>query len=325
MKVFFEKSDNDKLISKLGFGTWGLGGEAYGEISYNHAVEVVRHAYNSGIRFFDTAPLYGSGRSESILGHALELFNPESFQIVTKIGLYFDSSSGQEFHNFSEAQIRDSIQDSKNRLQREKLDLILFHSPEETHFPMIFQYLQKNYRENATHLTGKFGVSLKKPTDVDFFISTSAVSAFEFNLSLMDQRAYQTTLNTTKLAGFLRIGRTPYNFGFLTDNPPGGKPPSKETNQHLSRWSQIQFDKWHRFREIWLSIADENNLKLQDLALSFVLSSDLVDVVIPGFMDFEQIDSAISTVRRGRLSTETIHKLRQIYLRENSFHSLQSK
>ena len=64
MKVFFEKSDNDKLMSKLGFGTWGLGGEAYGEISYNHAVEVVRHAYNSGIRFFDTAPLYGSGRSE---------------------------------------------------------------------------------------------------------------------------------------------------------------------------------------------------------------------------------------------------------------------
>ena len=55
------------MNKKLGIGTWGLGGEDYGKISSTQAYKLLFKSYNSGINFFDTAPLYGNGRSEKHL------------------------------------------------------------------------------------------------------------------------------------------------------------------------------------------------------------------------------------------------------------------
>lgn len=66
----------------IGFGSWPLGGIAYGPVSQADALLAVEHALDSGIRLFDTANIYGSGRAEAILGMALD--GVATIEIVTK-------------------------------------------------------------------------------------------------------------------------------------------------------------------------------------------------------------------------------------------------
>ena len=79
-----------KKISPIGFGTWGFSNNSYGRISKSKANKLLIHAYKKGINFIDTAPSYGSGRAEKIIGLFLKNKNikRENIFIASKCGLY---------------------------------------------------------------------------------------------------------------------------------------------------------------------------------------------------------------------------------------------
>ena len=74
---------NRELTSKIGFGCWGLGGDAYGTISESNAKETILTALNCGITFFDTSPIYGYGKSELLLGKYLP--KNSEIKVATKV------------------------------------------------------------------------------------------------------------------------------------------------------------------------------------------------------------------------------------------------
>jgi aryl-alcohol dehydrogenase-like predicted oxidoreductase len=75
-------------LSEVGFGAGPLGG-FYGAVDHDTAIATVRAAYALGIRYFDVAPLYGHGRSELLLGHALREMPRDDFVLSSKVGRYF--------------------------------------------------------------------------------------------------------------------------------------------------------------------------------------------------------------------------------------------
>jgi len=315
MKLKFEPELRAQSLAKLGFGTWGLGGSSYGLVSEVQASQLISYAYGNGIRLFDTSPLYGDGRSEKILGNTLKEYPRSTYTIITKAGLY--NSGSEEMRDFSESAISNSLAESLERLRINHIDYFLLHSPTslEINCGKVNNFGLGVKISDGT--IGNFGVSLKSPADYFLVDDMKSIQVIEFNYSLMDQRAGFMDNDDEKIKSLFKIARTPYNFGFLTDSPPGKRPPASPL-KHLSNWPQKQFDVWHASRKVWERIGKDNNLSLQDLALSFVLSSDFVDLVIPGFMNTGHILSAIDSANRGPLTKESRDSLTQIYLENES-------
>ena len=315
MRLTFESDLHRESLSKLGFGTWGLGGNAYGSVSEDHASQLISYAYARGIRTFDTSPLYGDGRSEGLLGDALRGVPRETYTLITKGGLY--DSGSEELRDFSEVALNRSLVASLLRLRTDHVDYFLLHSPtpEEIASGKANQYGLGSAIEDG--IIRRFGVSLKSPANYSLVNDLKSIRAIEFNFSLMDQRAGFLSEKEANTEALFKIARTPYNFGFLTSKPPEKSPPTSPL-VHLKNWSQQQFDIWHASREIWAKIAQSNMLSLEDLALTFVLSSDFVDLVIPGFMKAEHIDSAVATAKRGPLTKASRDYLVDIYQENES-------
>ena len=126
MKKRFVKSINNE-VSEIGFGTWQLAqNDTWGTMSEQDAINLVKTAYKSGVNMFDTAPGYGGGSSEKILGKALKGVR-EHVVINTKVG---HGPNGE--YEFTEEGIRTSIQRSMKNLQTNYLDSVILHNPNKT-------------------------------------------------------------------------------------------------------------------------------------------------------------------------------------------------
>ena len=78
-------STSDRQVSEIGLGCWQLGGADWGAIDDGKAFEILATAMDSGITFFDTADVYGAGRSEELIGRFLKQ-NPSEVFVATKLG-----------------------------------------------------------------------------------------------------------------------------------------------------------------------------------------------------------------------------------------------
>jgi aryl-alcohol dehydrogenase-like predicted oxidoreductase len=130
-------------ITRVGFGAWAVGGGGWkfgwGNQQDAESVRTIRQAVEYGINWVDTAPVYGLGRSEQIVGEALRgLPDADRPYVFTKCGLLFDlddPDSGP--HNvLAPASVRREVEDSLRRLQVERIDLYQVHWPPEDGTPL---------------------------------------------------------------------------------------------------------------------------------------------------------------------------------------------
>jgi len=122
-----------KSVSRIGLGTWAIGGLEWGAVSHADAVATCLGALDRGINFIDTAPIYGHGRSEEIVGKAIRDYGSrEAFFIATKCGLNWDIAPGQPgvFADSTPARLRLELEDSLRRLGIDCIDLYQVHWPD---------------------------------------------------------------------------------------------------------------------------------------------------------------------------------------------------
>ena len=113
-----------RVVSEVGLGTWQIGGN-WGDVTDETALATLRAAYEAGTTFFDTADVYGDGRSERLIGRFLkESKTRERLFIATKLGRRGDPGWPK---NFVRDVVRKHTEDSLSRLGVEALDLTQFH------------------------------------------------------------------------------------------------------------------------------------------------------------------------------------------------------
>ena len=137
-------SSSDLNISAVTFGAWAAGGWMWGGTERTEAVNAIKAAYNSGVTSIDTAPAYGQGASEEIVGKAIKDIPRDKVQILTKYGLRWDSKSGEFFfksvdnkgnpiemykHASKESVIHE-CEESLRRLGTDYIDLYQAHWPD---------------------------------------------------------------------------------------------------------------------------------------------------------------------------------------------------
>jgi aryl-alcohol dehydrogenase-like predicted oxidoreductase len=117
------------VVSRIGLGTWAIGGWMWGGTDEAQSIRTIHEALDRGITLFDTAPVYGFGRSEEILGKALAQDGRRKRAVIaTKVGL--DWRDGAPFRNGSRERIMKEVDDSLRRLQTDVIDLYQVHWPD---------------------------------------------------------------------------------------------------------------------------------------------------------------------------------------------------
>jgi hypothetical protein len=114
--------------SRIGLGTWAIGGWLWGGTEESDAIKTIHAALDSGINLIDTAPVYGFGRSEELVGKALQGGRRADAISATKVGL--DWGSGKILRNSTPARLRQELEDSLRRLKTDVIDIYQVHWPD---------------------------------------------------------------------------------------------------------------------------------------------------------------------------------------------------
>ena len=159
-------SGTNLQASRVGLGTWAIGGWMWGGTDERESIRTIRAALDKGINVIDTAPAYGFGRSEEIVGKAVtEYGHRDTVIIATKVGLEWQD--GHVVRNATRARLLREIEDSLRRLQTSYIDLYQVHWPdplvpvEETAAIMALLYQQGKIRA--------IGVSNYSPQEMERF------------------------------------------------------------------------------------------------------------------------------------------------------------
>ena len=116
-------------VSRMGFGSAPIGNSQ--NVSVEQAVATIHYALEHGITLFDTAPLYGAGRAEEILGVALSGVPRSEFVLSTKVGRILDESTRTLTFDYSRDGVMRSLESSLKRLKLDQVDLLLIHDPDD--------------------------------------------------------------------------------------------------------------------------------------------------------------------------------------------------
>src|ERR1700688_3888308 len=126
---FAQIAGTNLRISRVGLGTWAIGGWMWGGSDEREAIRTIQAAFGHAINLVDTAPVYGFGNSEEIVGKAIGGANLRDRAIIaTKVGL--DWKDEKPFRNASRARILEEVDASLKRLQTDRIDIYQVHWPD---------------------------------------------------------------------------------------------------------------------------------------------------------------------------------------------------
>lgn len=114
-------------VSEVGLGTWGMGGDRYGRADDAESRRAILRALELGVNHIDTAPIYGNGRSEEVVGSAIAGRRHEVV-LATKVGMF---PGGRSSFNYTGATVMREVEHSLRRLRTDYLDIYFLHSPDE--------------------------------------------------------------------------------------------------------------------------------------------------------------------------------------------------
>jgi aryl-alcohol dehydrogenase-like predicted oxidoreductase len=152
--------------SRIALGTWAIGGWMWGGSDEKESIRTIHAALDQGINLIDTAPIYGQGRSEEIVGEALRQHGGrEHVVLATKVGI--DWTTGRIERNSTRKRIRQEFEDSLRRLQTDYIDIYQVHWPD----PLVpveetAETLRELYEQGKIRA---IGVSNYSPQEMDRF------------------------------------------------------------------------------------------------------------------------------------------------------------
>ena len=286
-------SDLGWNVSEIGLGCWEIGG-SWGDVSEHDAREILKKALEKGVNFFDTADVYGDGRSEKFLGELIKSTSEKIF-VTTKSGRRWRGTNYPR--GYKQKHIEEFIDRSLINLGIDCIDLLQLHCPpseicskKET-YEMMDEIVKKGK-------IAYYGVTVHKLSDAMEAIQFPNVKSIQIVFNIFRQKPTETFFNEAAKRNVSIIARVPLASGLLT-----GKMNQESTfpqNDHRiynfigdvfdvgETFSGVNFEKGLRAVEKLKDLLPDN-FSLTDLALKWILMHDEVSVVIPGAKNKSQV------------------------------------
>lgn len=197
-------------VSVIGLGTWQLGTD-WGTVTEADALAVLEASAEAGVTFFDTADVYGDGRSESMVGRFLAA-NPEAgITVATKMGRRVEQTP----ENYSLANFRAWLDRSRANLRVDTIDLVQLHCPPTAVYDSgeVFDALDLLVDEQVI---GAYGVSVETAAEALTAIARPRVATVQIVLNAFRLKPLDEVLPAAKAAGVGIIARVPLASGLLS-------------------------------------------------------------------------------------------------------------
>ena len=171
------------ITSRIGLGTWAMGGWMWGGTDEAQSIATIRSAIDRGVTLIDTAPVYGFGRSEEIVGKALEGSLRHKVAIATKVGLAWKGDT--VYRDSRAARLRKEVEDSLRRLRTDVIDLYQVHWPDlETPIAETARTMEDLRREGKIRA---IGVSNFSPAQMRMFSTDAKLDAVQPPYNLFER------------------------------------------------------------------------------------------------------------------------------------------
>ena len=311
-------------VSEVGLGTWQIGG-SWGEVSEEESLNILRAAYERGVSFFDTADVYGAGRSESLIGRFLKEQQPSNLFIATKLGRGGDPGWPD---NFSSEAMRAHTEASLQRLGVESLDLIQLHCvPTETlRQGEVFEHLRQLQQEGKIQ---RFGASVESMEEAHICLQQEGLASLQIIFNIFRQKPVATLFDEAQAKGVALIARVPLASGLLSGKFKRDTHFDKEDHRNFNRDGQA-FNVGETFAglpfEKGVALSDElkamvpQGMTMAQMALRWILDFEAISTVIPGATSHAQVESNVSVSDLPPLSEELHKRLRAFYESEVASH-----
>jgi len=273
-------------VSEVGFGAWQLGNARdWSAMTTEEAIGLVHQAVELGCNFFDTAPNYGGGASQQILGQALR-GRRDQVVLNTKFGHHADGT------DFSPQRLRPSVEASLRALQTDFLDGVLLHNPpaeylEGTH--PIYLELESLKAEGKIRY---YGASVDASRDMLTVIRTTQSQVLEVLFNALHQETAAAFVEAEQ-RGVGLVVKVPLDSGWLSGKYSAGS----HFEGIRNRWSQEVIARRSDLIKD-LSFLTEGGASMTQAALAFILGFPEVSTVIPGAKSEAQLRENLSASER---------------------------
>lgn len=313
----YKKLGNTDLdISTIGLGTWAIGG-SWGSTDDKNAMDTLNRAVDLGVNFFDTADVYGGGRSEKLLGE-LRRDRKEPFYIATKIGLKIDPPHPDQF---TKETILAHVDQSLKNLGVETIDLLQLHSPPTDVYyrPDIFGIFEDLVKMGKVR---HCGVSVNRVEEGIKALDYPVIQSIQIVFNIFRQRSLDILFPEAKKRGVGILARLPLSSGMLTGKM---KPDTTfedtdhrqynrngEAFDHGDTFSGLDYNLALKAVEQLIPLVPEQQ-QMAQWAIRWVLMHDAVTSVIPGARRPDQVEGNLQSMTHPPFDPDTMKAIQKIY------------
>ncbi len=284
--------DSGLRVTSLGLGGAGLG-DIYGPVTDSEAVSTVARAVTLGIRYVDTAPLYGNGRSETRVGRYFASHGkPADLVISTKVGRIARPESGgrqEPLPDYTSEGALKSFGDSMQRLGLDAVDILYIHDPDDYYEQAItgaYKALAELRQTGRVRAIGagmnqwEMEMRFAKEGDFDCFLQAG-------KYTLLDQSAQEKFLPYCQERGIGVVAGAPFSYGILAADLRHGATPS-------SRFVAPALVEKARGMD---AVCARHDVPLRAVALQFILAHPAISSVIPGARNEKEMQENFDLIK----------------------------
>jgi aryl-alcohol dehydrogenase-like predicted oxidoreductase len=303
-------------VSAVSFGSWAIGGD-WGAVKDTESLAALRRAIELGVNFFDTADVYGDGRSERLLAEIRRQHNDEIY-ISTKAGRRLNPHVAE---GYNRANLKAFVERSLKNLDVEALDLLQLHCPptEVYYRPEVFGILDDLVNDGKIRY---YGVSVEKVEEALKAIEYPNVQSIQIIFNMFRHRPAELLFEQAKKRKVGILARVPLASGMLTGKLDPDSTFAPDDHREYNRNGEA-FDQGETFSGVDYDIGLEavdglkvicpKGMSMVQFALRWILMFDAVTCAIPGAKTPAQADENIRAADIAPLSEGTMAQVRSIY------------
>lgn len=282
------------VVSAVSFGAWAIGAD-WGAVDDAQSMQTLHRAVDLGINFFDTADVYGNGRSEKLLAR-LKRERPEAeIVIATKAGRRLDPHVAA---GYTPENIATFIERSLRYLETDALDLVQLHCPPTAvyYMPDLFDALDRLKQQGKVH---HYGVSVEKVEEALKAIEYPGVETVQIIFNMFRQRPAELLFREAQRRDVGILARVPLSSGMLTGKMTRATTFSADDHRRYNRQGEA-FDVGETFSGVdfetgltaveRLKALKPDGMTMAQFALRWILMFDAVSCTIPGAKSIRQVD-----------------------------------
>jgi aryl-alcohol dehydrogenase-like predicted oxidoreductase len=306
-------------ISEISFGAWAIGG-AWGNVDDSESLAALHTALDGGVNFFDTADVYGDGRSERLFAK-LRKERKEKFHVATKAGRRLPQQTPE---GYSRKNLTAWIERSLKNLNTDSIELLQLHCPptEVYYQPEVFGILDDLVKAGKLQY---YGVSVEKVEQALKAIEFPNVQSVQIIFNMFRQRPAGLFFAEAQKRQVGILARVPLASGMLSGKISRDSRFAKDDHRNFNRHGEA-FDRGETFSGVdfetglravaALNQLAPKNVTLAQLALRWILEFPAVTCAIPGAKRPAQVLENIAASELKPLSNVTMKKIEAIYNRD---------